>query len=82
MVDPEPFPCSVSYFVLMNKAQISEIIALAWDYETAFDAIERQFALSAGEVIKLMRLNMKPSSFRIWRKRVSGRKTKHGTRRS
>lgn len=80
MVDPEPFPCSVSYFVLMNKAQISEIIALAWDYETAFDAIERQFALSAGEVIKLMRLNMKPSSFRIWRKRVSGRKTKHERR--
>ncbi|HCQ82168.1 MAG TPA: TIGR03643 family protein [Rhodobiaceae bacterium] len=64
----------------MNKAQISEIIALAWDYEAAFDAIERQFGLSAGEVIKLMRLNMKPSSFRIWRKRVSGRKTKHERR--
>ena len=82
MVSPVLFPRAVSYFVPMDKAQISEIIALAWDDETAFDAIERQFGLSEGEVIKLMRLNMKPSSFRMWRKRVSGRKTKHETRRS
>ena len=61
----------------MTEAQISEIVALAWDDETTFDAIERQFGLSEGEVIRLMRLNMKPSSFRMWRKRVSGRKTKH-----
>ena len=61
----------------MNEAQISEIIALAWDDKTTFDAIELQFSLSEGEVIKLMRLNMKPSSFRMWRKRVSGRKAKH-----
>ena len=61
----------------MNEAQISEIVALAWDDETTFDAIERQFGLSEDEVIKLMRLNMKLSSFRMWRKRVSGRKTKH-----
>jgi uncharacterized protein (TIGR03643 family) len=61
----------------MNETQISEIVALAWDDETTFDAIERQFGLSEGEVIKLMRRNMKPSSFRVWRKRVRGRKTKH-----
>ncbi|MEC9192366.1 MAG: TIGR03643 family protein, partial [Pseudomonadota bacterium] len=50
----------------------------AWDDETTFDSIERQFGLSEGELIKLMRLNMKPSSFRVWRKRVRGRKAKHG----
>ena len=61
----------------MTEAEISEIVALAWDDETTFDAIERQFGLSEGEVIKLMRLNVKPSSFRMWRKRVSRRKTKH-----
>ena len=60
----------------MTEAQISEIVALAWDDETTFDAIQRQFGLSESE-IKLMRFNMKPSSFRMWRKRVSGRKTKH-----
>ena len=62
----------------MNEAQISEIVALAWDDETTFDSIESQFGLSEGELIKLMRLNMKPSSFRVWRKRVRGRKAKHG----
>ena len=61
----------------MTEAEISEIVALAWDDETTFDAIERQFGLSEGEVIRLMRLNVKPSSFRMWRKRVSGHKTKH-----
>ena len=75
-------PSAVSYFTTMNEAQISEIIALAWDDETAFDAIERQFGLVESEVINLMRRHMKPSSFRMWRKRVSGRKTKHEARRS
>ena len=64
----------------MDAAQISEIIAMAWDDETAFDAIERQFGLSEAEVIKLMRREMKASSFRMWRKRVSGRKAKHEKR--
>ncbi len=64
----------------MDEAQISEIIALAWDDETAFDVIERQFGLPEADVIKLMRREMKPSSFRMWRKRVSGRKTKHERR--
>lgn len=64
----------------MNEAQISEIIEMAWDDETAFDAIERQFGIAEADVIKLMRRNMKPSSFRMWRKRVSGRKAKHEKR--
>lgn len=62
--------------------EISEIIALAWDDETSFDAIKLQTGLSEGEVITLMRQNMKPSSFRMWRKRVSGRKTKHAAMRT
>jgi len=66
----------------MDDAQKSEIIAMAWDDETAFDAIERQFGLPEGDVIKLMRREMKPSSFRMWRKRVSGRRTKHEAKKS
>ena len=61
----------------MSEAEISEIIAMAWDDETPFDAIERHFGLSEAETIKLMRREMKASSFRMWRKRVSGRTTKH-----
>ncbi|MEL6203183.1 MAG: TIGR03643 family protein [Pseudomonadota bacterium] len=58
----------------------SEIIAMAWDDETSFDAIERATGLSEKDVIKLMRSELKPSSFRIWRARVSGRKAKHDKR--
>ncbi len=53
---------------------------MAWDDETSFDMIERQFGLPEGEVIKLMRREMKPSSFRMWRKRVTGRNAKHEKR--
>lgn len=57
--------------------QIDRIIEMAWEDRTPFDAIALQFDLSEKEVIKLMRREMKPSSFKMWRARVQGRKTKH-----
>ena len=56
---------------------IDRIIEMAWEDRTSFEAIHYQFGLSEKEVIDLMRKEMKSSSFRMWRKRVSGRKTKH-----
>ena len=53
------------------------IIELAWRDEVSFDDIKMQTGYSEREVISVMRSHMKPSSFRMWRKRVSGRKTKH-----
>ena len=53
------------------------IIEMAWEDRTTFDAILIQFGLKEQEVIELMRIEMKPSSFRMWRERVQGRKTKH-----
>jgi uncharacterized protein (TIGR03643 family) len=53
------------------------IIEMAWEDRTTFDAILLQFGLKEQEVIDLMRIEMKPSSFRMWRERVQGRKTKH-----
>lgn len=50
---------------------------MAWEDRTPFEAIKLQFDLSEQKVIELMRKEMKPSSFKIWRKRVQGRKTKH-----
>ena len=50
---------------------------MAWEDRTPFGAIEVQFGLPEKEVIKLMRRSLKPSSFRLWRKRVTGRKAKH-----
>ncbi|MDC0870503.1 TIGR03643 family protein [Flavobacteriaceae bacterium] len=64
----------------MNKLsllEIDRIIEMAWEDRTTFDAIKFQFGLKEQEVIQLMRLEMKPKSFKLWRKRVQGRKTKH-----
>lgn len=58
-------------------SEISEIIDMAWRDETSFDSIEAQTGLKEKEVIKIMRKHMKPSSFRMWRERVSGRNSKH-----
>lgn len=53
------------------------IIEMAWEDRTTFDAILAQFGLKEQEVINLMRTEMKLSSFKMWRARVQGRKTKH-----
>ncbi len=53
------------------------IIEMAWEDRTTFEAIKFQFGLKEQGVIELMRREMKPKSFRLWRKRVQGRKTKH-----
>jgi uncharacterized protein (TIGR03643 family) len=42
---------------------------MAWEDRTTFETITMQFGLK-NKVIDLMRLEMKPSSFRMWRKRV------------
>lgn len=56
---------------------IERIIEMAWEDRTPFEAITFQFHVSEQEVITLMRREMKPSSFKMWRKRVQGRATKH-----
>ena len=55
----------------------SRVVEMAWEDRTAFEAIEAQFGLNESAVIALMRRSLAPSSFRMWRKRVTGRKTKH-----
>lgn len=66
----------------LTEADISRIIEMAWEDRTPFEAIEQQFDLSEPEVIKVMRSNMKRSSFKMWRERVTSRKTKHKQLRS
>jgi uncharacterized protein (TIGR03643 family) len=50
---------------------------MAWEDRTTFESIKFQFNLDEKEVIELMRKEMKLKSFKMWRKRVQGRKTKH-----
>ena len=61
-----------------SDEDLDRIIEMAWEDRTPFDAIETQFGVSEGEVIRLMRQTLKPSSFRLWLKRVnSGVSQKH-----
>jgi len=61
----------------IDEQDLSRIIEMAWEDRTPFEAIQREFGLNEAAVIRLMRQNMKPSSFKMWRERVTGRKTKH-----
>ena len=61
----------------LTEEEQSRIIEMAWEDRTPFEAIKQQFGLSEARVIELMRASLKPGSFRRWRRRVSGRATKH-----
>ena len=56
---------------------IDSIIKLAWHDKSSFEKIFRLYGVSEKDVILIMRKNLKPNSFKKWRKRVSGRKLKH-----
>lgn len=71
----------------MNKIfsveETDRIIEMAWEDRTPFEAIFFQFGITESEVIKLMRSELKRSSFERWRKRVhSGVSQKHLKKRS
>ena len=61
----------------LSATDIDRIIEMAWEDRTPFEAIEHQFGISEKDVIELMRREMKESSFRMWRKRTNGRRSKH-----
>jgi uncharacterized protein (TIGR03643 family) len=73
MSKPEP---------IFTAGDASRIIEMAWEDRTPFEAIERIYGLNESAVINFMRTNMKPSSFRMWRKRMTSRATKHAALRS
>lgn len=60
-----------------STKELDRIIEMAWEDRTPFEAIEFQFQISEKDVIEIMRRELKESSFKMWRKRVSNRSTKH-----
>ncbi|WP_254598029.1 TIGR03643 family protein [Polynucleobacter antarcticus] len=66
----------------LTEAELSRLIEMAWEDRTPFDAIEQNFGFSEPQVIAVMRQELKRSSFNLWRKRVTGRATKHVALRS
>ena len=63
--------------ISLSQSDIDRIIEMAWEDRTTFDAIKSQYGLKEQDVKELMRENLKVSSYKLWRKRVNGRKTKH-----
>ena len=68
--------------ISLTKFNVNRIIEMAWEDRTTFDSIKYQFGLKEQDVKELMRKNLKPSSYKLWRKRVYGRKTKHLSKRN
>ncbi|HAA14520.1 MAG TPA: TIGR03643 family protein [Cytophagales bacterium] len=66
----------------LSEVDVDRIIEMAWEDRTTFDAIDAQFGLNEQAVITLMRQELKPASWRRWRKRVQNRSTKHRYKRS
>ena len=61
----------------MHPATVDKVMGMAWADRISFEEIEKSTGLTEAEVIKLMRRELRPRSFKLWRKRVRGRKTKH-----
>ena len=66
----------------MKTTDISRVIEMAWEDRTPFEAINDNYGLSESQVKSLMRKELKYSSYKLWRERVYGRKTKHVSRRA
>lgn len=66
----------------LSEGDISAIIQMAWEDRTAFETIQERMGWSEPDVIRLMRHQLHPNSFRVWRKRMKGRTTKHRALRS
>ncbi len=64
----------------LDAADTSQIMAMAWDDSTSFEAIALNYGLDEAQVIALMRQNLKTRSFQVWRQRVRGRSSKHAVK--
>ena len=60
-----------------SKDSIDWIIWAAWADRITFEEIREKTGKSEPDVIKIMRKNLRPGSFRLWRKRVHNTSIKH-----
>ena len=60
-----------------KKKDENWIIWAAWADRITFEEIKEKTGKNESEVIKIMRKNLKPASFRLWRKRVHNKSIKH-----
>lgn len=80
MTSARPVPPAPSNTAELMAGDQSRIIEMAWADEIPFEAIRFQFGLDESAVIRLMKRSLKTGSFRLWRRRVEGRRAKHERR--
>ena len=73
---------SVERLARLSPGEISSVIQMAWEDRTSFETIYERVGLTESDVMCLMRAELNPSSFRLWRMRMKGRITKHRALRS
>jgi uncharacterized protein (TIGR03643 family) len=77
-----PIKKSTDKITNLSAGDISAVIQMAWEDRTTFETIHERIGVSESDVIKIMRSELKPDSFKLWRKRIKGRTTKHRALRS
>ena len=77
-----PIKKSTDKIINLSPGDISAVIQMAWEDRTTFETIHERIGVSESDVIKIMRSELKPDSFKLWRKRMKGRTTKHRALRS
>ena len=77
-----PIRKSANKVMNLSVGDISAVIQMAWEDRTTFETIHERIGISESDVIKIMRSELKPDSFKLWRKRMKGRTTKHRALRS
>ena len=77
-----PIRKSANKVMNLSVGDISAVIQMAWEDRTTFETIHERVGISESDVIKIMRSELKPDSFKLWRKRMKGRTTKHRALRS
>jgi uncharacterized protein (TIGR03643 family) len=73
---------NVDRLASLSQGDISAVIQMAWEDRTSFETIHERIGLSESDVIRLMRSELNPGSFIVWRMRMKGRATKHRAMRS
>lgn len=66
----------------LTAGDISAVIQMAWEDRTTFETIRERIGISESTIVKIMRAELKPDSFKLWRQRMKGRVTKHRALRS
>jgi len=61
----------------LSEGDLSRLIEMAWEDRTPFEAILKNFHIDESSLMRIMQDNLKPSSYRLWRKRVKEKSVKH-----